>query len=259
MNRFRIVYKFIVHFLTARNTHGFGVHSPLVYHFTKFVLNNKGLYYIFPSIENVRRSLKKDTTVLTVDDFGTGRSGKKTVSEIASTSLKTATYGQLLYRLTKDLKARNILELGTSLGITTAYLASSSLEIKCISLEGSKEIADVARRSLKGLDIKNVQIVVGDIDITLSKVLDEFDTLDVVFMDANHTMDAVLNYFNQILTKVNNNSVVVIDDIYWSADMEEAWKKIKEHPRVSSTIDLFQQGIVFFNTDLHKKHYKMRY
>jgi len=259
MNRFRIVYKFILHFLTARNTRGFGVHSPAVYHFTKFVLNNKGLYYIFPGIEKVRSSLKKDKRELNVVDYGTGENRRETVARIASRSLKQAKYGHLLYRLTLDMKARNILELGTSLGITTAYLAASSSKIRCVSLEGCPEIADVANENFKALNINNIKIVPGDITLTLVGVLDEFETLDVVFMDANHTQEAVLSYFEQILTKVHNNSVIVVDDIYWSADMEQAWKRIKEHPRVSSTIDLFQLGIVFFNTDLNKKHYKMRY
>jgi len=259
MNRFRILYKFILHFLSARNTYGFGVHSPSVYHFTKFVLNSRGYYYIFSSIEMIRLSLKKDKRILNIVDFGTGGNGEKSVAKIAATSMKSAKYGQLLYRLSKDMKARNILELGTSFGISTAYLASPSSRIKCISMEGSLEIAEVAKSTFGKLDIKNIQIVTGDIDLTLSKVLEEFESLDLIFMDANHRLPAVMNYFERILTKVHKGSVMVVDDIYWSADMEKAWKEMKEHPRVMSTIDLFQMGILFFNPDLHKKHYKMRY
>jgi predicted O-methyltransferase YrrM len=126
-------------------------------------------------------------------------------------------------------------------------------------LEGCIQIANVAKENFKLLNIKNIQTVVGDIDKTLTTVLDEFDQLDLVFIDANHKSQAVLSYFEQSLPKVHPNSVIVIDDIYWSSDMEYAWRKIKEHPLVTSTIDLFQLGIVFFNSDLHKMHYKMRY
>ncbi len=259
MNRFRILYKFILHFLTARNTHGFGVHSPSVYHFTKFVLDNRGTYYVFSGIEKIRKALKKDKRVVDFVDFGTGGNRRRKIAGIASTSLKSAKYGQLLYRLTKELKARNVLELGTSLGITTAYLASVSTGIRCVSMEGSPEIARIANDNFGELNIKNIKIEVGDINLNLSKVLDEFETIDLIFMDANHTQEAVLEYFEKIVAKVHQKSVVVVDDIYWSSDMEKAWIQLKEHPRVTSTIDLFQMGIVFFNTDLHKKHYKMRY
>jgi len=259
MNRLRMTYKFILHFLTANNTRGFGVHSPYLFHFTKFVLNNKGTYYIFSSIEKIRSQLKKDKRKLTISDFGTGTKKQKTVAEITRKSLKTAKYGQLLFRLSVHAKAQNTLELGTSLGLTTAYLAAPSSFIRCISLEGCQEIADLAIENFKALDIKNAQIVVGDIDITLPKVLKEFNQLDLIFIDANHKSEAVLSYFEQCMAKVHSDSVMVVDDIYWSADMEKAWKEIKEHPRVMATIDLFQQGIVFFNTDLHKKHYKMRF
>ncbi|MDD4968324.1 MAG: class I SAM-dependent methyltransferase [Paludibacter sp.] len=259
MNRFRMTYKFILHFLSATNTRGFGVHSPYLFHFTKFVLNNKGTYYIFSSIEKIRSQLKKDQRKLDITDFGTGLKKQNTVGNIAKKSLKTAKYGQLLFRLSVHFKAQNTLELGTSLGLTTAYLAAPSAFIKCISLEGCQEIADIAIENFKALDIKNAQIVVGDIDLTLPKVLNEFNQLDLIFIDANHKSEAVLSYFEQCMAKVHSDSVMVVDDIYWSADMEKAWKVIKTHPRVMATIDLFQLGIVFFNTDLHKKHYKMRF
>jgi predicted O-methyltransferase YrrM len=259
MNRLRIAIKFINHFLTAKNTKGFGVHSPSLFHFTKFVIYNKSSYYIFSSIEEIRRKLKKDKRILNVDDFGTGIKKSKSIAEIASKSIKSAKYGQLLYRLTDYIKARNILEFGTSLGLTTSYLASSSSISRVVSLEGSKQIATIAIENFGLLNIKNIQIVTGNIDLTLSKVLNDFDQLDLVFIDANHKSTAVLNYFDECMVKTHKDSMIVVDDIYWSPDMETAWKKIKNNPQVTATIDLFQMGIVFFNPDLHKKHYKMRY
>jgi len=156
-------------------------------------------------------------------------------------------------------KTQNTLEFGTSLGLTTSYLASPSSSMLCVSLEGCQQVANIAVDNFKTLNIKNIQIVVGDIDITLLKVLNMFNQLDLVFIDANHKSEAVVNYFEQCLQKVHNDTVLVVDDIYWSKDMETAWKMIKGHSRVTATIDLFQLGIVFFNTDLQKKHYKMRF
>ena len=259
MNRFRITYKFIQHYLSAKNTHGFGVHSPYVFHFVKFVLETKSSYYVFSSIEKVRSSLKRDKRILDIVDYGTGSNRTRTIAGMAAKSLKQVKYGQLLYRIADSIKARNVLELGTSLGITTSYLASSSSDIRCVSLEGCQQVADVAIDNFNSLNIKNIQLVIGDIDLTLPKVLNDFDRLDLIFMDANHALEATLSYFEQSLNKIHNDSVLVVDDINWSPDMEKAWKRMKEHPRVTSTIDLFQLGIVFFNADLHKKHYKMRY
>ena len=259
MNRIRITFKFILHFLSAKNTLGFGVHSPYVFHFTKFVIYNKGSYYIFSAIEKIRSSLKNDKRILNVIDFGTGRKSNISIAEITTKSVKSAKYGQLLFRLSDYIQARNILELGTSFGLTTSYLAASSSSSRVVSLEGSQQIADVAIENFKKTDIKNIKIIVGNIDQTLSKVLAEFDFLDLIFIDANHKYQALINYFEQGLTKINSNSIMVIDDIYWSSEMEKAWTIIKENPMVMSTIDLFELGIVFFNSDLNKKHYKMRY
>ena len=253
------MYKFILHFLTAKNSHGFGVHSPYVFQFTNDVIYKRSTNTLFLSIEKIRSKLKRDTKYLDIVDFGTGINRKKSIAEIASTSLKPAKYGQLLYRLSDFIKSRNTLELGTSFGLTTSYLATSSSTCRIVSLEGSQQIADIANENFSILDIKNIQIVVGNIDETLTKVVNEFNQFELVFIDANHRSTAVLKYFEMILSKVHSDSVLVIDDIYWSSDMEYAWKIIKDHPGVTSTIDLFQMGIVFFNSDLHKKHYKMRF
>jgi predicted O-methyltransferase YrrM len=259
MNRFRILYKFLGHFFSARHTRGFGVHSPFLFQFTRFVLREKHSFYSFQDIENLRSVLKRDKRVLNIVDFGTGTDRSESISNIAFNSLQSPKYGQLLFRMVHYFKSQHILELGTSLGITTAYLASVSSDIACTSLEGSPEIANIAKENLRKLNLSNVEIVVGNINNTLKDVLNKTNGLDFIYFDANHRSEAVLNYFELCLAKTNNDTVMVFDDIHWSEDMENAWNTIKDHPRVSSTIDLFQFGIAFFNTDLHKKHYKMRY
>lgn len=259
MKRLRFLYKYIIHFFLARNTRGFGVHSPFVFKFTNNILVGKGLYYVFSKIESVRSDLKRDKREIDVVDFGCGDYKIRKISDIAKHSLKSPKYGQLLYRIANYFNSRSVLEFGTSLGVTTSYLAASSTEIHCTSLEGCPQTAKIAQENFKKLGLKNINIVLGNIDDTLSNVLNDLPGLDLVFFDANHRSECVLRYFDQCLSKANNNTVMVFDDIYWSADMEMAWNKIKEHPLVTSSIDLFEVGIVFFNPDLHKKHYKMRY
>ena len=259
MKQIRFIYKFFIHSLTARNSKGYGVHSPFLFQLVRFVIYDKSQYYVFSKIENLRKNLKLDNRVLHIIDFGTGKNRNRKVSDIAAHSLKQTKYAQLLFKMVLFVKAKQVLELGTSLGLTSSYLASSSSDIRCVSLEGSDEIAAVAKENFEKLQIKNIELKLGDIDKILPAVLEGFDKLDFVFIDANHRLPAAYDYFEQCVSRIHEKSIVVIDDIYWSADMEKAWNMIKKHPKVTSTIDIFQMGIVFFNTDLNKSHYKMRY
>lgn len=259
MKRVRFAYKYFIHFLTAKNTGGHGVHSPFCYNFTQSVLCDDSQYYIFQEIEQIRSSLKNDNRKLNITDFGTGKDSSKTIREIAEKSVKPAKYGQLLFKIANYFNSRNMLELGTSLGLTTSYLAASSSEIRCATMEGSSEILSIATENFKKLKIQNVEVWQGNIDFTLTKALSSFDKLDLIFIDANHRFPQVYNYFELCMTKIHNDSIVIVDDIYWSEDMEKAWEMIKKHPLVRTSIDLFHSGIVFFNPDLHKNHYKMRY
>jgi len=259
LSAFKTAYRFCIHFLTARNTKGFGIHSPFVFNFVQYVLYEKHPYYVFQKIEEVRKSLLSNHNLINVTDLGAGKSRLRKVSDIASKSLKRKKYAQLLFRIGHYFKAQNILELGTSFGITTAYLASVSSTSKVVTLEGCTETLKIAGNNFRKLGFDNVQMIEGNIDTTLFSTLDNFDKLDFVFIDANHRNEALISYFEQCLRKIHKTSVIVIDDINWSEGMLQAWEKIKLHNRVTSTIDLFELGIVFFNSDLVKKHYKIRY
>lgn len=259
MNKLKIALKYVRHIFTARHTKGYGVHSPFLFNFVRYIIPEKNVFYIYRDIEALRDKMLADKRVIDVKDYGMGVDRKRKVSDIASRSLKSAKYSQLLFRIVHHFNPQTILELGTSLGITTAYLASNSSKSRCITLEGCPQTAGIARENFVKLQLANIEVVEGDINLTLKKVLDDVATLDFVFVDANHNSAAVLNYFELCLPLMKTNSVMVFDDIYWSDDMELAWKTIKKHEKVKATIDLFQVGIVFFNADLNKKDYKIRY
>lgn len=259
MQKANIVLKFLRHFFTARHTKGYGVHSPYLFNFVRFVVRERNKYYLYDDLEKLRLQLLTDHRQIEVTDFGTGYNRFRKVSDIAARSLLPAKYAQLLFRMVKHFKPNTILELGTSLGITTAYLASNSSNCRCTSLEGCPQTANIARENFRKLQLKNIVVVEGNIDQTLLPVLEGLDKPDFIFIDANHTSEALLKYFEICLKYVSKNSVMVFDDIHWSDDMESAWNTIKKHEKVKSTIDLFRMGIVFFNTDLNKKDYKIRY
>jgi predicted O-methyltransferase YrrM len=199
-----------------------------------------------------------------VEDFGAGsavsKTGKRSISSIAKNAAKPKKFGQLLFRMVKYYQPSSILELGTSLGITTSYLSLASPVAKLITMEGSKEIAEKARQNFESLELKNINLVEGNFDSTLSSVVRGLSTVDFAFLDGNHRQEPTERYFQQLLSKTNNDSILVFDDIHWSREMEAAWERIKIHPAVTCSIDLFFISIVFFRKEIkEKQHFNIRF
>ena len=185
---------------------------------------------------------------------------KRKVSEIAKSALKPKKFSQLLFRMVNFYQPRNILELGTSLGITTSYLANGNLAGEVITMEGSHEIANVARRNFVSLNLKNIQLIEGDFDKTLPSIKNQFSVVDLAFIDGNHRKEPTLNYFKQILNCSTQSTILIFDDIHWSREMEEAWKEIQSHNSVTLTIDLFFIGLIFFRKENKvKQHFVIRF
>ena len=195
--------------------------------------------------------------------MGTGntknKSSRRKISSIAKNSLKPARQAQLLFRLINYFGYRNLLELGTSLGITSSYLAKTDSRAKLITLEGCANTAGLAQKTFEKLNINNAELMVGDFNQTLPQALEKFDKLDFIFFDGNHTKAATLGYFEHCLTKVHNETLLVFDDIYLNCDMEAAWEEIKKHPQVRITLNLFHVGLVFFRKELSRQHFKLRF
>ncbi|MFI5218710.1 MAG: O-methyltransferase [Bacteroidia bacterium] len=246
---------------TAQSRHD--VHSPFIFDLVTKVINNKTQFSEFNKIENLRRELLNDNKVINVTDFGTAFGGPKTyrrkISEIAKHSAKPAKYAQLLFRIINHYKPGAILELGTSFGISTMYMVAANPQSKIITVEGCPETSRIAKINFQKSGFKNIQPETGSFDHALDKVLTGFEKLDLVFFDGNHQKDATLNYFQKCLLKSHNKSIFIFDDINWSREMQDAWNKIKNHPQVTVTVDLFVMGIVFFNTDLTRQHFTIRF
>ena len=237
------------------------VHSPFVFDFISEVLENKGEYYCYKSIELVRSKNLMDHSIVHVTDLGAGskklKSAERKVSSIAKTSLKSEKHAQLLFRIANYFQFESVLELGTSLGITTSYIAKANKKAQVVTLEGCPEISKVAKKNFDRLGVQNVIQVVGDFAQTLPEVLKKNEPFDAVFFDGNHVFEPTMSYFNQVLEHKRENSVFIFDDIYWSKEMSSAWDKIKSHPDVTLTIDLFQLGLVFFRKDIEKQDFKL--
>ena len=261
---FQLSKKYLHYLLTAKNGRGHGVHSPFVFDFIIHVLNDKKKYDCYDSIESLRNHLLSDNTTIEVEDFGAGSATlpfkNRVVKDIASSSLKSKKYAQLLFRISKYYGAKTILELGTSFGITTCYLASANSNSKIFTFEGSKNIAKIAENNFEKLGLKNIEMMVGDFRQTIPENKEKLPVIDLLFVDGNHRKEATLEYFNFFLSKAANNSIFIFDDIHWSEGMEEAWKEIQSHEAVTLTIDLFFIGLVFFSKDfIVKQHFTIRF
>jgi predicted O-methyltransferase YrrM len=261
---FTIVRKYVQYWLTASNRKGHGVHSPFVYDFVKHVLNDSSGHPIYKEIEQLRKNLLKNKSIITVEDFGAGSTiiptSKRRVDAIAKSSLKSKKYAQLLYRIASYFKTDFILELGTSLGITTSYLANSSNSVKVKTMEGSEVIATIARENFSSLKLNNIEVIVGDFNKTLPQYLTENPIIQLAFIDGNHRKEPTIHYFNQINQHINESTIIIFDDIHWSAEMESAWEEIKNHPSVTLSIDLFFIGLVFFKKDFKvKQHFSIQF
>lgn len=263
-SKIKLLSKYISYCISASNGKGHGVHSPFVFEFISKVLNDTIDYSCYASIENLRNELKNNNSVITIEDFGAGsrviKQKQRMVSAIATSSLKPKKFAQLLFRMVHFYKPSSVIELGTSLGITTAYLASAENKIPVITMEGAKEIAAVAKNNFEKLGLKNIEVVEGNFDETLPSTLNKFDSIDFAFVDGNHRREPTISYFEQILARANNNSIFIFDDIHWSAEMEEAWEIIKANNAVTLTVDLFYIGIVFFrNQQKERQHFTIRF
>ena len=261
---FKLATKYLKYKWHASNAKGHGVHSPFVYDLIRKVLMDQRIFYSFEAIESCRREMLKDKRVLHIEDFGAGSRLKKTnqrsISEIAKSSLKPKKYSQLIFRIVHYYSPKNILELGTSLGITTSYLAAANEKAQVYTMEGASEIAAIAQSNFKNVGLHNISTIIGNFDETLPAFLETINSLDFVFVDGNHRQEPTLRYFKQLLLNVHENSILIFDDIHWSEEMEAAWKEIQEHPQVMVTVDLFFIGLVFFRKESKvKQHFSINF
>lgn len=263
-NLFTLSVKYLQYLLTASSGKGHGVHSPFVFDFVINVLNDKSHPQAFDKIEVLRASLLKQNEKITVEDFGAGSaldpSRERKISDIARHAAKPPKFGRLLYRIAKYYQVTNVLELGTSLGLSTAYLAAAPGVKQVITMEGSPAIAEKARLHFDQLSLKNIEIVKGNFDHTLAAVAQNGPRPDLIFFDGNHRKEPTLRYFRQCLAGAGENDIFIFDDIHWSAEMEEAWGEICQDDAVTCSIDLFFVGIVFFRRDFREKQaFAIRY
>lgn len=257
------IINYLKYYTTAKTAHG--VHSPFVYKFiTELLESYNDDYYQFKELDEVRKKLLKNNSVIEITDFGAGskifKDNKRKISDIAKHGISKKKYSELYFKLVNFTNSQFILELGTSIGLNTLYLAKANSKSTVYTIEGCSELAKFAGNLFEEQNAKNIFLINETFEKALPTSLKEIPQLDLLYVDGNHNYSSTINYFNLGLEKKHNHSVFIFDDINWNEEMQKAWQEIKAHPEVTISLDVFYVGIIFFRKEQQQKeHFVLKY
>ena len=247
---------YLQYWFQAKNAHG--IHSPFVFDFYQHVWKSTVPPVLDPEIERLRRELIQDHSTLSVTDLGAGSSrtpGRlRKVSDIARFSSKSPFWVQRILRILQHYSYTRVLDLGSSLGLTTSYLARHA---QVVSVEGCPNIGKKALANWKRLGLE-VDFVEGNLDNVLPALLNSMPPFDLILLDANHRYEPTIRYVQDLLNHLPPHGCLILDDIHWSREMDQAWSEIIQDPRVSVSIDVFEMGILFKRPQQTKQHFILR-
>ncbi len=235
------------------------MHSPFVYDLVTKCFNDKTKYPEYEILKSHRKALRSDSSMVEMKDFGQGsrvfKGNARKVSAVVKNAGMRKKRQKLLFRMAKYFKSETILELGTSLGLGTVALSLSNEFSAINTVEGCPNTLSKAQEYFEKFNLHNIQIH----QELFSEFLENTSTqFDLIFIDGDHNGERTLGYFNSLLNKVHNDSLIIFDDIYWSKDMTVAWQKIIANEKVTVSIDTFQWGLVFFRKEQPKQHFVIR-
>lgn len=240
-----IVKSYFWYWLTAkRNLSSF---SPFILNFSKNILSREINPVLDYKIKSLRQFYLQENKDLPKEDYGAGSKTSNLTNTINTMTLVRevaipSKYGVVLYNLVRYYNIKLALELGTSLGIGSAYLSAA----KVTTIEGNSSLANYTRQALLNHEIESVKVINAKFDEVLEDLITH-NKFGLIFIDGNHTYESTLAYFDAILKKEHSSKILIFDDIHWSAGMNKAWKEIKANKNVTKSIDLFKFGIVFIH------------
>ncbi|WP_242117927.1 O-methyltransferase [Aestuariivivens sediminicola] len=242
------------------STNQHGVHSPFVFNLVTQCFYDTTDHKAYHQLKQYRQELIKDKRRIHVTDLGAGsqvmKRQERKISRIAERAGTTLSRAKLLFRLSQYFNCQTVLELGTSLGMATYALSLGNPKVRLTTIEGCPNLAAHTQQQLQNHGATQIESINGAFGNVLQQV--KSNNYDLVFFDGNHQKEATLAYFDTLLDTAHNDSLFIFDDIYWSKGMTEAWETIKQHPRVTVTIDTFFWGMVFFRKEQAKEHFRIR-
>jgi predicted O-methyltransferase YrrM len=266
MGRMYTAYQFVSHYLRSRKWSAF--HSPYLFKLFTYCCEDRPGIRSFKEIESKRKELLSSQETISRRDFGAGsvyqpKEEKVPVSKIAKSSLSYPFQCRFMSMLATFSNANRILELGTSLGISAAYYSIGAQTAQIDTVEGDPEISKKATTLLRALHLKNVTVHCETFDDFISQYNPSSGKLDLLFLDGNHRMEATLQYYQGLKKYFHSETVVIVDDIYWSKEMTTCWEKLISFPEVTQSVSCFHFGLLFYNKDFlnkedHEVHLPLR-
>lgn len=255
-----IIKSYLKFLWNSKNEHG--VHSPFVFDLVTKCFYDKKNYPEYTILKTYRNSLLENKNTIEVSDFGAGsrvfKSNTRAINQIAKTAGISSKRAKLLFRMVAYFQPSTILEIGTSLGLATAAISIGNKNALVTTLEGCPNTMAMAKKQLQLYNFNNVACNTIKFEDFLHNY--QLSTLhyQLIYFDGNHSTQSTLEYLELLLPTITNETVWIFDDIHWSPDMENAWEIIKNHPKVTVTIDTFQWGLVFFRKEQEKEHFVIR-
>ncbi len=263
MDKLNFIFRYIKYKIFARHKYGYGIHSPFVYNLITGVFNDNFNYQAYNEVEQIRKTMNGSEKAISFADQGAGshrfKTGNRNIRDIARYSSVNKKSGRLLFRLVRYFKPDTMIELGTSLGISTMYMAKGYEKAKVISIEANSALAGIAGQNFQAAGIHNVEVINDSFENALPGIIRNLEKNVLVFIDGNHEKEATLKYYSQFMEKAKNNHIIIFDDINWSESMNEAWNRIKSDPASGITVDLFFMGIVYPNKSVQKQNFVIRF
>ncbi len=241
----------------------YDIHSPAVFRLAREMVENRKTYYILQEARQLRRIWLRDRRTIERLPRGAGsRAGLDrspvAVRDLARHMAISPRAGRYLFHLARLRHPRLMLDLGTGLGFSAAYLAGGSLSGTCITAEGCAQTAALARQSFSRLKLNNIRQLQCTFDEAISTAVSGDAPIDLLHLDGDHRRKAVEQLWRTARPHLHRHSVVAISDIRWSEDMESAWEWLKGQPGVTYTVDLFDLGLLFLEEGpVNKAHYRL--
>ena len=260
VSKFQLGLNYLYYFFTASTK--YDVHSPSIFDFTVNTIDARKQKPAYHAIELIRSQMLKSNALIEVLPLGAKLNQaiqKIELKKLTKNTSKSSKYAELLERICAYVKPTYAIEIGSSVGISTLYQSVGIKNGFLISLEGNPKSIEIAKFNAEKIGLQNIQFIEGLFEDTLPEVIRQLSHIDYVFFDGNHSLEATLQYFEWCLPKVHDNTIFIFDDIRWSDEMNLAWQKIKNHPKITASIDLFFLGIVFFRPNQAKEHFTLRY
>ncbi|MBS3738105.1 O-methyltransferase [Mesohalobacter halotolerans] len=244
-----------------KSTNEHGVHSPFVYAFVTRCLYSRTSQDALKLLRSLRKPALQSQQSLQMLDRGEGsqhfKTSRRPVSKIAKNAGMGWHQSKLMQKIVDYFNINLSLELGTSVGLGSLALAANQPNNKVETVDACPNTSNFAKHYFENHNLKHIQVHTTEFQSFLSQ-LPKDKTYDLVYLDGHHQKNATLQYFSTLKNHIHDNSLIILDDIYWSKGMQEAWQTICRDDKVKVSIDLYFWGIVFFKPELSKQDFKIR-